>query len=67
MNAALDAAWNIGTELPLPKTCVMDLAFIKTRSWALLEFNASWGAGLNGCDPLAAARCIAAASACFHR
>ena len=27
-----------------------------------IEANAAWGAGLNGCDPLAAAACIARAT-----
>lgn len=45
----------------LPKTCVLDVGPIHGRSWAVIEANASWGAGLNGCDPAAAASCIAAA------
>jgi ATP-grasp domain, R2K clade family 2 len=46
----------------LPLTCVLDFAFLKTRGWAFLEANPSWGAGLNNCDPLLAARCIAQAT-----
>jgi hypothetical protein len=30
--------------------------------WVLVECNAAWGAGLNGCDAGAAVACIAAAS-----
>jgi hypothetical protein len=45
----------------LPRTCVLDVGPIYGRSWAVIESNASWGAGLNGCDPVAAASCIAAA------
>ena len=39
----------------LPSTCV------NSRS-AFLEANPTWGAGLNNCDPLFAARCIAQAT-----
>jgi hypothetical protein len=45
----------------LPRTCVLDVGPILGRAWAVIEANATWGAGLNGCEPLAAARCIAAA------
>lgn len=45
----------------LPSTCVLDVGPIPGRGWAVIEANASWGAGLNGCDPVAAARCIATA------
>lgn len=45
----------------LPSTCALDVGPIRGRSWAVIEANASWGAGLNGCDPAAVARCIAAA------
>lgn len=47
---------------PLPRTCVLDAALIRDRGWALLEANATWGAGLNGCDPVQAVTCIAEAS-----
>jgi hypothetical protein len=59
---AARAAAEIAHALPIPKTCVLDLALIRDRGWALLEFNASWGAGLNGCDPRKVAPCIAAAT-----
>ena len=36
--------------IPLPRTVVVDVGFIEGRGWAVIEFNASWGAGLNGCD-----------------
>ncbi|RMG11038.1 MAG: DUF4343 domain-containing protein [Planctomycetota bacterium] len=45
-----------------PNTCVLDVGLIAGRGWALVEANAAWGAGLNGCDPLEAAKCIARAS-----
>lgn len=46
----------------LPLTCVLDFAFLESQSWAFLEANPTWGAGLNDCDPLLAARCIAQAT-----
>ena len=35
----------------LPKSYVVDLGFNKQDNWFLLEFNSSWGAGLNSCNP----------------
>jgi hypothetical protein len=46
----------------LPKTCVIDVGYQLSKGWALVEANATWGAGLNGCDPLGVARCIAKAT-----
>lgn len=43
--------------LDLPATCVIDVALVED-GWCLLEGNAAWGAGLNGCDPVAAVQCI---------
>jgi len=34
----------------LPRSLVVDVGFIANRGWAVIEFNAAWGAGLNGCD-----------------
>ena len=42
----------------IPRTCVLDAGYIGGRGWALVEANATWGAGLNGCDPAAAATCL---------
>ena len=51
--AALDDARVLLDEVSqsalLPATCVLDLGFIRDRGWAIVEANASWGAGLNGC------------------
>lgn len=38
------------SEVPVPKTCVLDFGEITNKGWAIIEANASWGAGLNGCD-----------------
>lgn len=48
--------------LDLPRTCVLDVGLLEEGSWALIEANATWGAGLNGCEAAAAATCIAAAT-----
>jgi len=36
--------------VPIPKTCVLDFGEIGGKGWAIIEANASWGAGLNGCS-----------------
>jgi hypothetical protein len=41
-------------ETRLPVSCVIDVGFIQEKGWAIVEGNASWGSGLNGCD----ARCV---------
>ena len=46
----------------LPESCVIDAGLIAGNGWAVVEANASWGSGLNGCDPKQAAECIARAS-----
>jgi hypothetical protein len=46
----------------LPVTCVLDAGRLPDGRWVLVEANATWGAGLNGCDPAAVVECLAAAS-----
>lgn len=46
----------------VPSPCVVDVGFTPDRGWLVIEANAAWGAGLNGCDAAAAARCIARAT-----
>ncbi len=41
---------------------MIDVGLTDDRGWITIELNAAWGAGLNGCDPAAAARCVARAS-----
>ncbi len=48
--------------MALPRTVVIDVGFIAKEGWAVIEFNASWGAGLNGCDPAKILPAILAAS-----
>lgn len=46
----------------MPAAYVIDLGFAADLGWFVLEFNAAWGAGLNGCDPEKAILAIAAAT-----
>jgi len=59
--AAVDAAAAFvayaAAELALPEVCVVDCALVD-GTWCLLEANAAWGAGLNGCDASAVVPCI---------
>ena len=48
--------------LDLPRAIVIDLARLPDGAWAILEFNAAWGAGLNGCKPELVLPAIEAAS-----
>jgi hypothetical protein len=48
--------------LDLPRTCAVDVGLLRDRRWALVECNATWGAGLNGCEASSVIDCIAAAS-----
>jgi hypothetical protein len=58
IDEAISIANTVASTYPLPDTYVVDLAFIRDRGWSILEFNASWGAGLNGCDPEQVVRCL---------
>lgn len=46
----------------LPATCVLDAGYIEGCGWAVVEANAAWGAGLNGCDAARVLPAIAAAT-----
>ncbi|RAI97706.1 uncharacterized protein DUF4343 [Chitinophaga skermanii] len=45
-----------------PRSVVIDVAYAEPIGWFILEFNASWGAGLNGCNAGLVLPCIAAAT-----
>lgn len=45
-------------DLELPKTFVLDIGFNEDDKWFVIEFNSSWGAGLNFCDPQKVIHCI---------
>jgi hypothetical protein len=59
---AASAAVELLRDLPAPRAVVVDMGLIPGRGWALVEFNAAWGAGLNGCSPELVWPCVAAAS-----
>lgn len=46
----------------LPRATVVDIGLIEGRGWACVEQNAAWGAGVYGCDPVAALGVIRYAS-----
>ena len=46
----------------IPEAVVVDVGFIAERGWGVIEFNAAWGAGLNGCDAGKVLPAIVAAS-----
>jgi hypothetical protein len=41
----------INCTMELPKTYVVDLGYNDSDKWFIIEFNSSWGAGLNSCNP----------------
>ncbi len=45
-------------KLNLPKTFVLDIGFNEKDTWFVVEFNSSWGAGLNFCKPEKVIDCI---------
>lgn len=61
---AIDFAQNFLDRHPhvFPKTFVLDLGFNQQKGWFILEFNATWGAGLNGCQPEKIIAAISAAT-----
>lgn len=44
--------------IDLPPGCTLDVGKTSNGSWAVIESNPSWGAGLYGCDPLAVMQAI---------
>lgn len=48
--------------MPLPRAVVVDVGYIADRGWAVIEFNAAWGAGLNGCSATKVLPAVLAAS-----
>lgn len=45
-------------EIELPETFVMDVGYSKENNWFVIEFNSSWGSGLNSCKPERVIDCI---------
>lgn len=50
------------TNIEFPPTFVLDVGFNDQLGWFIIEFNSSWGAGLNGCDAAKVVNCIRAAA-----
>jgi len=48
---AIEFIHELGKQMTLPRAVVVDVGMIADRGWAVIEFNPTWGAGLNGCDP----------------
>ncbi|MFK8004781.1 MAG: ATP-grasp domain-containing protein [Saprospiraceae bacterium] len=46
----------------LPKTFVLDIGYNNKSGWFVIEFNSSWGAGLNFCSAEKVIDCIRAAA-----
>ena len=59
---AAAAAARLARSLPLISALVLDVGLIEERGWVVIELNAAWGAGLNGCQAERIWPCIAAAS-----
>lgn len=59
---AVFAAARFASHPILPRALVLDIGLIKDQGWVVIELNAAWGAGLNGCQPERIWPCIAAAS-----
>ena len=57
-----EAAADFARSQFLPRTLVLDVGLIKNQGWAVIELNAAWGAGLNGCQAERKWPSIAAAS-----
>lgn len=50
------------TKIDLPRTFVLDMGFNKIVGWFMLEFNSTWGSGLNGCNANKVIDCIEVAT-----
>jgi hypothetical protein len=48
--------------VPLPTTFVLDIGYNSSDGWFVIEFNSTWGAGLNNCSPQGVISCIRAAT-----
>ena len=50
------------TKIDFPTTFVLDVGYNDRDGWFLIEFNSSWGAGLNFCDATKIIDCLKAAT-----
>jgi hypothetical protein len=63
VNDASALAEHVAQTPGMPRAVVVDIGLIADDGWAVIEFNAAWGAGLNGCRAQRVLACIEAASA----
>jgi len=49
------------TSVALPPACTLDVGRLGNGTWAVIEANPCWGAGLYGCDPAAVLDALSAA------
>ena len=54
-------AGSFASDAPLPATTVLDIGRTE-RGFCLIEANATWGSGLNGCEPQPVAECLKVAT-----
>jgi hypothetical protein len=59
---AIGFATELTRALALPGAVVLDIGMVPGKGWAVVEFNAAWGAGLNGCNAERVLPAILAAS-----
>ncbi|HEY0154496.1 MAG TPA: ATP-grasp domain-containing protein [Longimicrobium sp.] len=50
VDAAREFAEAVARRVRLPRAVVLDVGELGSGRWVVIEFNAAWGAGLNGCD-----------------
>lgn len=60
---AIGFATEVIQALALPRAVVLDIGMVPGTGWAVVEFNAAWGAGLNGCNAERVLPAVLAASA----
>ncbi|PTY02052.1 hypothetical protein DB347_25175 [Opitutaceae bacterium EW11] len=60
---AIGFATEVTQALALPRAVVLDIGNVPGKGWAVVEFNAAWGAGLNGCNAERVLPAVLAASA----
>jgi hypothetical protein len=61
LSDAVSFANRFVNEVPLPATAALDVGLVNGE-FAVIEANATWGAGLNGCDPHTVIECLQVAT-----
>src|SRR5262249_59899585 len=51
LGAARALAVDVAANANVPRAVVVDVGALRDGRWIVVEFNAAWGAGLNGCNP----------------